>query len=125
METPKYDEYMFLRINGFWRHEVPAWAKDHLGQMNDGLVKHMVIEELASAISAQPISGSEGRNAEGIIFTPAELKALAGDPIVLRQLSIYHDVQQTMADSVGAECHGNELRCQELEAEAARIEAEF
>lgn len=51
--TPKLDEWDYLRKHGKWRNGVPDWARDYKGQMNDGIAKSAVIEELRAALTAQ------------------------------------------------------------------------
>lgn len=50
--TPRYTTWMHLRTHGQWPDTVPTWARDHNGQMNDGIAAHAVIEELAGALAA-------------------------------------------------------------------------
>lgn len=47
--TPRYAEWKHLQEHGQWSDGVPAWARDHRGQMNEGIAARAVIDELAAA----------------------------------------------------------------------------
>lgn len=50
-----------------------------------------------------------------------EQAAILRNPHALAMLMDYHDDQQSQADSMGAECYGNELRHEELRQLGAKI----
>jgi hypothetical protein len=50
-----------------------------------------------------------------------EQAAILSNPHALIILIEHHDLQQTQSDSMGAECWGNELRCEELRQHGAKI----
>jgi hypothetical protein len=54
-------------------------------------------------------------------LTPAEQKYLLGNPDALLILMDYHDMQQDQADSMDFQCHGNDLRAEELRQIGAAI----
>ena len=64
-----------------------------------------------------------------IKFTEGEIKALEKHPDALRALADWHSVRETEADSIGPEfsdcVEHHSKRCDELRAEAARIEEEY
>ena len=64
-----------------------------------------------------------------IKFTESEIKALEGHPDALRALADWHSVRETEADSIGPEFSDcvahHEARRNELQNEAARIEADY
>lgn len=51
LQTPRYDEWRYLREHGQWSNGVPEWARDYSGSMNDFTAATAVIEELAAIAS--------------------------------------------------------------------------
>jgi hypothetical protein len=56
-----------------------------------------------------------------IKLTDSEQREILRNPVALALLMDYHDIQQDQADSMGAECHGDELRREELRKHGAAI----
>lgn|SRR5690606_8322671 len=58
--TPRYKAWLHLRTHGQWPDDIPEWAKDHNGHMNDMVAARAVIEELAVAVLAATKGESNG-----------------------------------------------------------------
>lgn len=56
-----------------------------------------------------------------LFLSASEQRYIFDNPQVLALLMVYHDVQQDQADSMGAECHGNANRYEELKAHGRAI----
>lgn len=58
---PRYAEWLHLRAHGAWSNDVPEWARNHTGRMNDFTAASAAIEELAATCAASAIeSRAEG-----------------------------------------------------------------
>jgi hypothetical protein len=56
-----------------------------------------------------------------LTLSASEQRYIFENPQAIALLMIYHDLQQDQADSMGAECHGNAIRCEELKAHGRAI----